>query len=123
MPRKNRKKIKTDTNTTVIPPPKHLHLKLEVQRLVESEKYVPTGHARDRLDQREVSMKEVRDALLSGRRSVSDDEFQVWDTKGNQVNRWSYAFVKLGLDRKIRVCVSIDESRVKPLLIVTVIDL
>lgn len=117
-----RSRRKKSTSTT-IRPPKHENLKQRVQQLVNDEKYAPTGHARKRLDQREVTMKEVRAALISGKRVTSNDEFHEHDDKGNQVNRWSYAFVKQGLDRKIKVCVSIDDTQPKPLLIVTVIDL
>lgn len=109
--------------STTICPPKYENLKHRVQQLVNDERYAPTGHARKRLDQREVTMKEVRSVLISGKRVPEDDAFHEYDEKGNLINRWSYAFVKQGLDRKIKVCVSIDDTEPKPLLIVTVIDL
>jgi hypothetical protein len=68
-------------------------------------------------------MLEVRKALISGRRVTGHDKYQEYDDNGNYINRWSYAFEKKGLDRNLRVSVSIDHSKDKPLLIVTVIDL
>lgn len=106
-----------------IAPPKHRNIRQLVKSMVESEQYVASGHAKQRLDQREVTMKEVRSALLSGKRVASQDQFHTHNAKGLQINRWAYAFVKQGLDRKIKVCVSIDQSHLKPLLIVTVIVL
>ena len=103
-------------------PNKHSDLQARVQKLVEAQRYIPTGHAKKRLDQREVTIKEVRSGLLSGKRQPNRDKFHVYDERGNEINRWSYAFSKTGLDRKLRVCVSIDESRAKPLLIVTVVE-
>jgi hypothetical protein len=111
------------THSTIILPAKHTGIVELVRKLVSEEKYTPTGHAKKRLDEREVTIKEVRAALLSGKRLTSDDEFHTHDSKGNEINRWSYAFTKVGLDRRIKVCVSIDGSCQKPLLIVTVIDL
>jgi len=119
---KKRKKPRKSSSSE-IQPHKHIGLVKLVRRFVEGEEYTPTGHAKKRLDQREVSMKEVRAAILSGKRVTKDDKFHTHDYNGNLVNRWSYAFTKQGLDRKIKVCVSIDESKKKPLLIVTVINL
>jgi hypothetical protein len=94
-----------------------------VHRLIEQNKYVPTGHAKKRLDGREVSIKEVRAVLVSGKRDSDRDKFHVFDDGGNRINRWSYAFVKRGLDRKLRVCVSLLTDDIdKQLLIVTVVD-
>lgn len=117
--RKNPRK----SNSSVILPHKHTGLVNLVKRFIENEEYAPTGHAKKRLEQREVTIKEVRAAILSGKRVTKDDEFHTHDSNGNVVDRWSYAFTKQGLDRKIKVCVSIDESKKKPLLIVTVINL
>jgi len=111
------------SSSAAIPPAKHTSITQLVRELIEQEMYTATGHARKRLDEREISMKEVRTALKSGRRVSAYDEFHTHDNNGNEVNRWSYAFEKSGLDRQIRVCVSIDESKNKHLLIVTVIDL
>jgi len=108
---------------TVIPSVKHSNVKMRVQQLIHDEKYVATGHAKKRLDHREVTMKEVRSVLVGGAHVTEDDEFCEFDAAGNKILRWSYAFVKQGLDRKLKVCVAIDDTKSKPLLIVTVIDL
>jgi len=110
-------------SSATIPPVKHVGISKLVRKFIEEEKYAPTGHAKIRLDQREVNMKEVRTALLSGKRAVAKDKFHTHDACGNEIHRWSYAFTKNGLDKKIKVCVSINESHEKPLLIITVIDL
>jgi len=117
--RKNPRK----SSTSVILPPKHTGLVNLVREFIEREEYAPAGHAKKRLDQRQVTIKEVRAAILGGKRVIKDDEFHIHDSNGILVNRWSYAFTKQGLDRKVKVCVSIDESKNKPLLIVTVINL
>lgn len=104
-------------------PAKHTGLVAKVHRLIEQERYVPTGHAKKRLDGREVTIKEVRAVLLSGKRDSGRDKFHIHDDAGNEINRWSYAFVKQGLDRKLRVCVSLlTNDADKQLLIVTVVD-
>ncbi len=104
-------------------PNKHTGIHKLVRSFVEAGKYAPTGHARERLDHREVLIQEVRDVLLNGKREIYHDKFHTHDDYGNSINRWSYAFSKQGLDRRLRVCVSIDETSEKPLLIITVIDL
>jgi hypothetical protein len=118
----SRGKIKKHALPGIIPN-KHGGIEKAVQRFIEEEKYVPTGHAKKRLDQREISIKEVRSALIGGKRDKVYDKYHTHDDKGNLINRWSYAFSKSGLDRRLRVCVSIDETREKPLLIVTVVDI
>jgi hypothetical protein len=115
-----RKRLRSDSPGIL--PSKHAGIEAKVRRLIEQERYVPTGHAKKRLDQREVTIKEVRSTLISGKRQLSLDEFHANDASGRPVNRWSYAFSKQGLDRKLRVCVAIDETREKSLLIVTVVE-
>lgn len=119
------RKIKKDDSSSqgIIPPAKHSEIQKKVKTFIANEKYVATGHAKQRLDQRDVSMKEVRSALLSGKRVSSEDKYHTHDDSGKEINRWSYAFTKKGFDRPIKVCVSISETESKPLLIVTVIDL
>jgi len=104
-------------------PNKHSGIQRLVRSFVEAGEYVPTGHVRKRLDQREVLISEIRGVLLRGRREVHHDKFHTHDDHGNSIHRWSYDFSRQGLDRKLRVCVSIDESCEKSLLIITVIDL
>lgn len=109
--------------TVGILPAKHTGLTAKVHRLIEQKRYVPTGHAKMRLDGREVTIKEVRAVLVSGKRASGRDEFHTHDDAGNEISRWSYAFVKQGLDKKLRVCVSLLTDEVdKQLLIVTVVD-
>jgi hypothetical protein len=104
-------------------PPKHTNLVARVHRLIEQQRYIATSHAKKRLDKREISMKEVRAVLVSGKRASERDEFHTHDDAGREINRWSYAFTKQGLDRKLRVCVSLlDDVVEKQLLVVTVID-
>lgn len=68
-------------------------------------------------------MQEVRAVLVGGKRVPERDEFHVFDNAGHEINRWSYAFAKRGLDRKLRVCVSLlPDHAEKQLLIITVID-
>ena len=76
------------------PPAKQTGLVAKVHRLIEQKSYVPTGHAKKRLDDREVTIKEVRAVLLSGKRESDRDRFHTHDDAGNEINRWSYAFVK-----------------------------
>ena len=104
-------------------PPKVSGIRQKVHFLIQEKKYMPTGHARKRLDLREVTISEVRAVLISGKRVAKNDQFHKLDVNGNFVNRWSYAFEKQGLDRKLRVCVAIDESKEKSLLIITVVIL
>jgi hypothetical protein len=67
---------------------------------------------------------EVRYILKKGAREKKKDTFHIRDDWGNEINRWSYAYKNRTFERRLlRVCVSLDETKPKPLLIVTVIDL
>jgi len=85
---------------------------------------IPSGHAKKRLEDREVTMQEVRQVLSrSGSRKASKDQFCKYDAVGNEINRWSYAFVGRTTDRRqLRICVSVVENPDRKLLIVTVLD-
>jgi hypothetical protein len=105
-------------------PAKDPEIESKVQKLLEANLYHPTGHAKERLDLRQVTILEVRYILKKGAREKKKDAFHIRDDWGNEINRWSYAYKNKTLDgRRLRVCVSLDETKSKPLLIVTVIDL
>lgn len=71
---------------------------------------IPTGHAKRRLDDREVTMQEIRQVLnRSGSRKTSKDQFCTHDAAGNEVNRWSYAFVGRTTDGR-KLCFSRRET-------------
>lgn len=118
-----RKGIKT-SNVAVVPP-----AKVKIEDLVkgvysQAVMIIPTGHAKKRLEDREVTLQEVRQVLSrSGSRKASKDQFCKYDAAGNEINRWSYAFVGRTTDRrKLRVCVSVVENPDRKVLIVTVLD-
>lgn len=105
-------------------PDKDAGIESKVQNLLEAELYHPTGHAKERLDLRQVTIMEVRYVLKKGVREKKKDTYHTHDDWGKEINRWSYAYKNKTLDgRLLRICVSLDETRPKPLLIVTVIDL
>lgn len=77
--------------------------------------YIPVEHAKQRLEQREVTDPEMRYVLTTGYREPRKDEFK------EEHQSWNYAMRgKTVDDRKLRVVVSFDKD---DLLIVTVISL
>ena len=110
------------SDEAVILPPKHDGVAAAVRRFVENDQFIPTGHAKKRLKEREVTILEIKKILLrKNSRNVGRDEFKLRDDKGHEINRWSYAFTGKVDERVLRVCVSITDYP-KPLLIVTVVD-
>lgn len=77
--------------------------------------YIPVEHAKQRLDQREVSDPEVRYILTTGYHEAKKDEYK------EEHHAWNYSIRgKTVDDRKLRIAVSFDKN---DLLIITVIDL
>ena len=112
------------SSSTGIIPNKDENIEKKVERLIEAGAYHPTGHAKERLDQREITIAEVTAVISCGKREKNKDEYHKTDFYGNRINRWAYAYRRKTLDeRDLRVCVSIDGSRNKLLLIVTAIDI
>jgi hypothetical protein len=108
----------------VIPPPKETNVAQAVRQVFQNDlPFVPTGHAKDRLQQRSVTLQEIKHVLISGRRAPAHDQFNTHDAAGTEINRWSYAFSgRTKEKRKLRVCVSFLEKKDRVLLIVTVCE-
>ncbi len=125
---KGKRKLRVSTDARV-PPAKDSNVLQTVRQLVENGVIARTGHAKERLDKREVTIQEVRSILASGKRNAAKDEYSWEDAKGNSTNRWSYAFEGKTKDdtrqvRSLRVCVSIiRDGSTKIMLLITVIDL
>jgi hypothetical protein len=87
----------------------------EIETAVRSGNYIYTGHAQERLQQREVTRQEVKQVLKNGhhekRKDHFDETYDEWNysVKGNTVDK-----------RKLRLIISFDENN---LLVITVIDL
>jgi hypothetical protein len=97
------------------PRPKRAHPVAEIRRLVSRDAYIFSRHALQRLQQRQVTVPEVRHVLLNGFHEARKDEWR--EAEGT----WIYAIRGKTLDeRELRVCVSFLPGNV---LIVTVIDL
>jgi len=102
--------------------------KKKASRLVKDEKvlekirdksscgdYIPVEHAKQRLEQREVTDPEMRYVLATGYREPRKDEFK------EEHQSWNYAMRGRTADgRELRVALSFDKD---DLLIITVIDL
>ncbi len=77
--------------------------------------YIPVEHAKQRLNEREVTDPEVRYVLKYGYRELKKDEYKP------EHRAWNYAISGKTMDgRKLRIIVSFDENL---MLIITVIDL
>ena len=91
------------------------HLLALVKDSLQSGEYVFTGHAAERLQQREVSRLEVKQALTSGfhekKKDMYDDNYKCWNysIRGKTVD-----------NRDLRIIVSFDSDG---MLIITVIDI
>ena len=78
--------------------------------------YTPVDHAKLRLDEREVTIQEMEQAITRGRHEKSKDEYKF------EYKSWNYSIRGKTLDdRELRVAVSLDTTT--GLLIITVIDL
>lgn len=98
----------------------------QTKRLLSANAYVFTGHARMRLDKRELTALEALYVLRNGHRKPARDRFNETDQNGFKVNRWSYVFEGKTLDeRHLRIAISFKETNnlSELLLIITVIDL
>ena len=86
----------------------------KVKKSLESGDYHYTGHAEERLQQREVTRLEVKQVLKSGHHEKSKDKFD------EEFDEWNYSIKGKTVDkRNLRVIISFD----KGMLIITVIDL
>jgi hypothetical protein len=95
--------------------PKRAHPVADVRRLVSGDAYIFSRHALERLQQRQVTVPEVRHVLLNGFHESRKDEWR--DREG----AWNYAIRGKTVDeRELRVCVTFLPGN---LLVVTVIDL
>ena len=118
-----KKKYPKPSPETVIPPPKQTDIVNVVKDLVERDLFAPTGHAKARIDRRDVTILEVKKILTRrSSRESKKDVYKEVDDVGNVIKRWSYAFKGKIDNRTLRVCVSIVGGEI-PLLIVTVVDL
>lgn len=107
-------------------PAKHVDVLGHTKKLLNANSYVFTGHARIRLNEREVTALEALYVLKNGRRKPARDRFNEKDQNGLQVHRWSYAYEGQTVDkRRLRVAVSFKEIEglSELMLIITVIDL
>jgi len=87
----------------------------KIQDRASRGEYFPLEHAKQRLEQREVTDPEMRYILTTGYREPKKDEFKA------EHQSWNYAIKgKTVDDRKLRVAGSFDRD---DLLIITVIDL
>lgn len=86
-----------------------------VQLAIEAGNYVYTGHAQDRLQQREITRLEVKQVLKHGHSEKAKDFYD------ENFNQWNYAIRGKTIDqRKLRVVISFDDNE---MLVITVIDL
>ena len=107
-------------------PPKLEDVPSKVRKLLNVSEYVFTGHAKQRLEEREVTALEAISILRHGYRQPDRDRFNEFDQNGVRINRWSYTFEGNTLDERcLRVVVSFKEKDdfSELMLIITVIDL
>ena len=87
----------------------------DILKAIQRGDYLYTGHAQERLQQREVTRQEVKQVLKSGHHEKRKDVFD------EQFNEWNYAIAGKTVDkRRLRVVISFDKNN---MLIITVIDL
>jgi hypothetical protein len=86
-----------------------------IRRLVEQGRYDFVAHARQRLEQRQVTLPEVVHVLRHGFHEQKKDQFK------EEFSEWVYAIRGKTLDdRKLRIAAAINDDGV---LVITVIDL
>ena len=89
---------------------------LLIQQAVAKGEYVPVLHAKQRLDERQVTLAEVEYVIQNGRREPKKDEFKI------EYNCWNYAIKGKTIDKRhLRIAVTLD--RLTRVLVITVIDL
>ncbi len=82
---------------------------------LESGKHIYVGHAQQRLQEREVTRLEVKQALKNGYHEKRKDEFK------EDHQAWNYSIRGKTIDKKeLRVAVTFNKNN---MLIITVIDL
>ena len=92
---------------------KDLHA--QVEKCLQEEKYLYTGHAHQRLQERVVTRQEVKQVLRNGYHEKRKDEFI------EEYDSWNYSVKGTTVDKRIlRVIVSFDSNN---MLIITIIDL
>lgn len=94
---------------------KYLNVLDKAKKAILTGKYIYTGHAQDRLQQRDVTRLEVKQIIKNGHHEKKKDQFD--DT----LNEWNYSIKGKTIDqRKLRVIISFDKNG---MLIITIIDL
>jgi hypothetical protein len=97
-------------------PPKNPNILAIARKAVAEGSYTPVDHAKLRLDQREVTVLEMEQAIARGYHETRKDEYKT------EHKCWNYSIRGKTVDaRELRVAVSLDKN--SGLLIVTVIDL
>ncbi len=86
-----------------------------INTAISKGKYSYTGHANHRIKQREVTILEVKEVLLTGHHEKRKDSYdEEWKS-------WNYSIKGRTIDnRLLRVVLAFDENN---MLIITVIDL
>ncbi len=96
--------------------PKNPNILSIARAAVASGNYTPVEHAKYRLNQREVTIAELEQVIMTGYREERKDEFKP------EHKSWNYAIRgKTISKRELRVAVSLDIT--SGVLIITVIDL
>lgn len=97
-------------------PEKHKGVLRRTQERLIAGRYRDTRHARERKQERSISLPEIRQVIESRWYERSKDEFKA------EWNAWNYAIRGKTIDgRELRIAVSFDEEDY--LLIITAIDL
>lgn len=97
-------------------PLKHQDVLAEIRVCVDSGRYLDTRHARDRKQQRGISLPEVLFVLLNGFHEKSKDRYD------ELFESWSYSIRGKTVDkRNLRIVISFDAET--GMLIITAIDL
>jgi hypothetical protein len=99
----------------VTKPPKNDDIENVVRAALREDRYALGGHALERMRERKISARDIREVLSQGRREKAKDEYS------EQFSRWRYAF--RGQDesaRQLRVVVSEEAPGI---IIITAIDL
>lgn len=95
-------------------PDKHPNVLGKVRELTEQGSIVETGHALERIQEREVLYAEIKYVLVNGHREKAKDRYD------ERFKEWTYAIKgKTIEERWLRIIVSISDD----LILITIIDL
>jgi len=99
---------------------KEENILIKVLEALEAGNLVPTFHALEQMEAREITFSDVKEALYQGQREEQKDDYR----QNPKTNKWSWRYSIRGLaddgNKDLRIVVAVEDPKT---FVITVIDL